>query len=131
VRFSFCWWRAWYIHPQKKSKNMKPIVSILLEKEPEFSDLVEVFVQRLPPTVAKIRQLYQEKAWPQLQKEVHELKGMGGGFGYPMLTELAGVIESQVKIANTEALQLLLDELDGLSDRIVEGMAKNEHQKCA
>jgi HPt (histidine-containing phosphotransfer) domain-containing protein len=110
---------------------MNPIVSILLEKEPEFTDLVEVFVQRLPPTVAKIKQLYQEKAWPQLQKEVHELKGMGGGFGYPMLTELAGTIESQVKAANAEAVQSLLEELDDLRDRIVEGMAKNKRQKCA
>ncbi|MCG6971461.1 MAG: Hpt domain-containing protein [Gammaproteobacteria bacterium] len=110
---------------------MNPIVSVLLEKEPEFSDLVEVFVKRLPPIVSKIRQLFQEKAWLQLKKEVHELKGMGGGFGYPMLTELAGRIEYQIKNQNHDEVGILLEELDALSDRIVKGMPTAQHQQCA
>lgn len=110
---------------------MKPITSLLLEHEPEFLDLVEVFVRRLPPIVAKIRQLFDERQWPQLKKEVHDLKGMGGGFGYPMLTELAARVESQVIREDIQGISGLLDELDGLSHRIVLGMSKLEQQKCA
>ena len=110
---------------------MKPITSLLLEREPEFLDLVEVFVRRLPPIVVKIRQLFDERQWPQLKKEVHDLKGMGGGFGYPMLTELAARVESQVIREDMQGISGLLDELDGLSHRIVLGMSKVERQKCA
>ena len=110
---------------------MKPISSLLLEREPEFLDLVEVFVRRLPPIVVKIRQLFNERQWPQLKKEVHDLKGMGGGFGYPMLTELAARVESQVIREDIQGISGLLDELDGLSHRIVLGMSKLEQQKCA
>jgi len=110
---------------------MKPITSLLLEHEPEFLDLVEVFVRRLPPIVVKIRQLFDERQWPQLKKEVHDLKGMGGGFGYPMLTELAARVESQVIREDIQGISGLLDELDGLSHRIVLGMSKLEQQKCA
>jgi len=110
---------------------MKPITSLLLEHEPEFLDLVEVFVRRLPPIVVKIRQLFDERQWPQLKKEVHDLKGMGGGFGYPMLTELAARVESQVLREDIQGISGLLDELDGLSHRIVLGMSKLEQQKCA
>ena len=81
--------------------------------------------------MGKIRQLFQQRAWPQLKKEVHELKGMGGGFGYPMLTELAGRIESQIKNQNSDAVETLLDELAGVCLRIVEGMPAVEHQQCA
>ena len=109
---------------------MKPITSLLLKNEPEFLDLVEVFVERLPPTIARIRWLYEQQLWPQLKKDVHELKGMGGGFGYPMLTELAAAIEAQVLDQDNETLLRSFDELDRLSARIVLGMEELE-QKCA
>lgn len=122
---------------------MDPITSTLLQNEPEYADLVEEFVKRLPPTVTRIIQLFDQIAnqmpnplssnanWLQLKKEVHDLKGMGGGFGYPMLTELAGKIDSQIKPGNIDMVKTLLKELDVLSARIVLGMAKYHQQKCA
>jgi len=109
---------------------MHAITSQLLEKEPEFLDLVEVFVQRLPATIANIGRLFDERKWPQLRKEVHELKGMGGGFGYPVLTELAAKIESQIAAENQDAVKSLLLELDGVRDCIVLGMSGTKRH-CA
>jgi HPt (histidine-containing phosphotransfer) domain-containing protein len=113
-----------------KAPNMDPIISTILKDEPEYADLVEVFVKRLPPTVSKAQQLFNEKNWPQFQKEIHDLKGMGGSYGFPMVTELAGNIGIQLRNDNTVAVQGLLQELEVISVRIVRGMTSNE-QKCA
>ena len=107
-----------------------PIISTILKDEPEYADLVEIFVDRLSPTVSKVRQLFNESNWSQFRKEIHDLKGMGGSYGFPMVTELAGNIGNQLRQGNAEAVQSLLQELEVISARISMGMAKNT-QKCA
>ncbi|KPJ90015.1 MAG: hypothetical protein AMJ53_15095 [Gammaproteobacteria bacterium SG8_11] len=114
-----------------KSQNMDPIVSTILHDEPEYADLIEVFVERLPPTVTKVQQLFNERQWPQFRKEIHDLKGMGGSYGFPMVTELAGQIGMELKEDNTDAVQSLLQELESISARIALGMLKDDQQKCA
>ncbi|MGD8593996.1 MAG: Hpt domain-containing protein, partial [Gammaproteobacteria bacterium] len=113
-----------------KAPDIDPIISTILTDEPEYADLVEVFVERLPPTVLKAKQLFNEKNWPQFRKEIHDLKGMGGSYGFPMVTELAGEIGIQLRNDNAMAVQGLLQELEVISVRITEGMASYE-QKCA
>lgn len=107
-----------------------PIISTILKDEPEYADLIEIFVERLPPTVLKVRQLFNESDWPQFRKEIHDLKGMGGSYGFPMVTELAGEIGNQLRQKNPEAVKSLLQELELVSTRIAMGMAK-QTQKCA
>ena len=113
-----------------KAPNADPIISTILKDEPEYADLIEVFVERLTPTVTKAQQLFNDKNWPQFHKEIHDLKGMGGSYGFPMVTELAGEIGLQLRNDNTAAVQDLLNELESVSERIVMGMA-NHSQKCA
>lgn len=107
-----------------------PIISTILEDEPEYADLIEIFVERLPPTVSKVRQLFNDSNWSQFRKEIHDLKGMGGSYGYPMVTELAGNIGNQLRQGNVEAVKSLLQELEVISSRIAMGMNK-QAQKCA
>lgn len=113
-----------------KVQNNSPIISTILNDEPEYADLIEIFVDRLPPTVTKVKQLFTEKNWSQFRKEIHDLKGMGGGYGYPMLTELASEIGVQLINDDFEAVQRLLQEMEAISERIVIGMEVYE-QKCA
>jgi HPt (histidine-containing phosphotransfer) domain-containing protein len=110
--------------------NMGPIISTILQDEPEYADLIEIFVERLPPTVTRVMRVFNERNWPQFRKEIHDLKGMGGSYGFPMITVLASEIGIQFKCENFEAVQNLLQELQSISTRIVMGMAKHE-QKCA
>jgi hypothetical protein len=51
------------------------------------------------------------------------LKGAGGGYGYPALTEQARKLEDAAKVADVEAARLLLNELNGLISAIVAGRA--------
>jgi CheY-like chemotaxis protein len=100
----------------------EPIVSTLLGEEPTLRDLVEKFVSELPALLEKIQQAYGRKDWDTLQDELHSLKGMGGGFGYYVLTELAGKAEFQISGENYKAAKVLLDEINQISTRIYEGI---------
>lgn len=56
---------------------------------------------------------------------IHQLKGVGGGYGYPMLTELCSDIETQIKNASVENVNSLLKEFNNMCDEILAGSDEN------
>lgn len=98
------------------------IQSRLLQAEPDLSDLVEKFVLDLPAVLDELRQLSEAQDWPTLRHKVHDLKGMGGTFGYPDLSELAAKLEFQLINQDGQAVDTLLGELDKLVKRICQGL---------
>jgi signal transduction histidine kinase/FixJ family two-component response regulator len=107
---------------ERSNKPDEPIISTLLSEEPTFRDLVEKFVAELPDMLEKLHGAYQQKDWVTLKDELHSLKGMGGGFGYNVLTELAGKAEFQVFSENYDAAKNLLDEISHISKLIEKGL---------
>ena len=84
--------------------------------------MVEKFVSELPALLKKIQLAFEQKDWDTVQDELHGLKGMGGGLGYHMLTELAGKMEFQISGENYRAAKVLLDEIYNICERIYEGI---------
>jgi signal transduction histidine kinase/FixJ family two-component response regulator len=112
-----------YLKPSEKpAKNREPIISTLLSEEPTFRDLVERFVTELPAMLRKMYHAYEQEDWPTLKEELHSLKGMGGGFGYNVLTELAGKAEFQLFTEHYETTKNLLDEINQISELIYQGI---------
>jgi HPt (histidine-containing phosphotransfer) domain-containing protein len=58
-----------------------------------------------------------------LREEVHRLKGIGGGFGFPELTERCAEIETTLKQTNHVRATALLDDLAAYSERIIKKRA--------
>ena len=112
-------------HSEQPSKPDGPIVSSLLIEDPTFVDLVNKFVSELSDMLSKLHRDYQQKDWVALKDGLHNLKGMGGGFGYQVLTELAGKAEFQVFSENYEAAKAFLDEISLISECIYEGIKSN------
>jgi signal transduction histidine kinase/DNA-binding NarL/FixJ family response regulator len=107
------------------SKSSEPIISTLLSEDPTFIDLVEKFVSELPEMLSRLNHAYKENDWISLKDGLHNLKGMGGGFGYQVLTELAGKAEFQVFSENYEAAKVFLDEINHASECINQGFKRN------
>ncbi|WP_455208671.1 ATP-binding protein [Kaarinaea lacus] len=110
---------------EQPSKPNAPIISTLLSEDPTFGDLVQKFVSELPDILSKLHNAYQQKDWVALKDRLHNLKGMGGGFGYHVLTELAGKAEFQIFSENYETAKAFLDEISQISERIYEGIKHN------
>jgi len=87
--------------PAPSAANSKPVKAGSLRSEminePRLAKLLERFVERLPERVATIESLLQEKDMSALRQAVHQLKGAGGGYGFPQITEIAAKAEEQIK----------------------------------
>ena len=76
--------------------NQLPIHSQLLHDEPDMKDLVIAFINRLPDMLSRVNTALAQQQWTELKNVLHDIKGTGGGFGFPMLTDLAAKIEFQI-----------------------------------
>jgi HPt (histidine-containing phosphotransfer) domain-containing protein len=77
-----------------------------------MQQLIHSFVSGLPAVVNEITTYYKDKQWQELVSSSHRLKGAGGAFGYPELTEITKSIMEKVKQRNHRELQELIDRLN-------------------
>lgn len=112
----------------KQTIEADPISSSLLDEDPEFIDLVMKFINSLPGIVKKIRDAEARGDWPKLKFLMHDLKSVGGGYGYPQVGQLAARIEFELVQNRYEALPALLTHLDSLCDRIYRGAPRETLQ---
>ncbi len=105
-----------------ESAKIVPLISIMLESEPDFMSILGGFVKNLGVSINELRQADQDKRWDDLKFIVHQIKGLGGGYGYPMMTDLAAKIEFQIVSKNYHEVSVLLDELYMLYERINVGI---------
>lgn len=58
-------------------------------QDAQYQVLVAGFIERLPGLISAIDKAAEQQAWPKLSRLLHNLKGLGGSFGYQVLSELA------------------------------------------
>ena len=80
----------------------------------EFRQLAQRFVHELPGIRQNLEQFMLSGEWAKLEVLVHDLKGMGGSFGYPQLTNKAGKIEFAIKNRSYTQAKSLLTSLVSL-----------------
>ena len=100
-----------------------PIVSALVDEEPVFVELMQEFVQRLATDMEELKAALGEQHWDVVKRISHNIKGGGGGFGFPMLTQVAAKIQTHLMNGEYEAVQHLVEEMDELCGRIYQGAA--------
>lgn len=69
------------------------LVSQLIMEDPTMKDLVEDFVEGLPNRLADLRGAMEQLNWDELRLLAHRLKGAGGSYGYPQISEVAAHME--------------------------------------
>lgn len=110
------------------SEHGTPVSSLLVEDDPEFLDLVQEFVADMGPTLDVLYELLKQHDLESMGKLVHTLKGQGGSFGYPMVSELAGQIEFQILSKNPDSIGALLSEMASLHLRMQGGLGLSDGQ---
>jgi HPt (histidine-containing phosphotransfer) domain-containing protein len=75
---------------------MDPIRSAF-ENDPDMIDIVREFAAAFPERMAALETCLAEGDLHKLQSLAHQLKGAGGGYGFPQITEAAGSLEKVVK----------------------------------
>jgi signal transduction histidine kinase/DNA-binding response OmpR family regulator len=115
-----------YIKSRKISeRNNIMLTSSLLNSEPDLIDLIDKFMLRLPVMQASVNLAHAEKNNEEFSGLIHQLKGVGGGYGYPMLTELCAKIEFQVASNEVANINLLIQEFNAMVKQILAGNEEN------
>ena len=76
--------------------------------DPELAEVLDQFVAGLTSPLAAMRNAFENDHMSEVIRLAHQLKGAGGSYGYPMLSDLAKVIESAAKASDLEAVKLAL-----------------------
>jgi HPt (histidine-containing phosphotransfer) domain-containing protein len=76
--------------------EMQPLRS-QYQDDPDMRDLVREFAAGLPERAAELERLFAAGQCAELGRIAHQLKGAGGGYGFPLITERAATLESSLK----------------------------------
>jgi CheY-like chemotaxis protein/HPt (histidine-containing phosphotransfer) domain-containing protein len=83
-----------------RSAAATPARSVLrseFAEDPDLKDILVDFVRRLPEQVLRLTTLTENGSLDELRRAVHQLKGAGGGYGFPRITEVAAAAEARIK----------------------------------
>lgn len=86
--------------------------------DPDMAAIIVEFAAQLSSRLNDMRQALNNGNWDLLCRMAHNIKGAGGSYGYPLLSEEAGKLESQAKHTDIEASTLTLSKMAGLCRRI-------------
>lgn len=96
-----------------------PIESDLLRDDDSFAELVEQFVEELGEKVRQMEDAVRAADFEALRVAAHQLKGSGGGYGYPILTDRAAQLEQHAKSAAIDKCLDAFAELKEICGRVV------------
>jgi len=95
-------------------------VSEEIANDPEFQLLVQQFVDSLPGQVSGIVDAVEKQDWERATLLSHNLKGVGGNYGYPQISDIARRINSKLKNQEYDDMDGLLTELQTICRQIAD-----------
>lgn len=101
------------------------LTSIILMKDPALISLIDRFIGRLPEMSKKINQAFLADEHEEFSNLIHQIKGVGGNYGYPSLTELCQQIEQFIVANNKEKIALLIEPFNIMVEKIIAGQEGN------
>jgi len=108
------------------NESNDPIIREPLGEDEELLSLIEMFVnQSLPEYVKIINDAMINQDWLLLKTNNHRLKGIGGGYGYPIVTEICSNIETALSKQQYSQVTSLVEELSNIYVRIKGGFDNN------
>ncbi len=92
--------------------------------DPALAGILEVFVTGLTGKVHAMKDHLANGNLDELERLAHQLKGAGGSYGYPIITEAAAGIEAACQKGDKEAVPRGIDLLERLCGAITAGFEK-------
>lgn len=97
----------------KPVSNDRPPLHSDFESDPDFKDLVVLFVDELGNRVDSIRQAFVEEDVAALCRIAHQLKGSAGGYGFDPIGDSASRLEHEL-LGDEAAISSLSERVEDL-----------------
>ena len=99
------------------SRDDEAVVSQFADN-PEIATILGDFVERLAGQVDAMREAHAAGRHEELQRAAHRLKGAGGSYGYPSLTDACKLLEDAAKAGDNAAAGAALEAVAALGQAI-------------
>ena len=109
----------------RSSSVPSKLVSQLVIDDPEMINIVTEFVGDLPARIAEMQNAHRELDWEMLRTCAHRLKGAGGSYGYPMLSEIGALLERGFIQRRDEQFSDLVSQLQRLAEAAEAGLCEH------
>jgi len=96
-----------------------PIYSSVLEDDPSMLDVVRQYISNLEKTKTALNQAVSRQEWDTVARLVHDIKGTGGAFGFPQLSETAKELDDLIKSRKYGEAKRLFENLNDTYNRIL------------
>ena len=84
-----------------------------------LTEVIGNFVAGLPDRMQAMRQALDAGLFPQLERLAHQLKGGGGSYGYPRITEVARQVENAARAGDSEEANLAVGRMQRFCGAVV------------
>ena len=107
---------------EMSAQSTRPITSDFAD-DPDLADIIAQFIDGLPDKLRSMREALDHGDFETLQRLAHQLKGAGGSYGYPALTDAAKRLEDAAKVQDREAATLAFASFSDLCRAVTSGAA--------
>ena len=101
------------------------LTSNLLKEDPKLIGLIDKFILRIPVLRDSINSAFNGEEFEEFSGLIHQVKGVGGAYGYPALTEICIKIEDGIRNDNLDKVKLLMNDFDKMIEEIILGSDEN------
>lgn len=89
---------------------------IVVRADPEIADLIPRFLENRQKDIVLIMEALKKKDFEAIKILGHSMKGAGGGYGFPGVTEIGRSIEDAAREKNLEGILMAVDRLTNYLD---------------
>jgi histidine phosphotransfer protein HptB len=104
--------------PYDCSKSKTMTQKIIAEVSKDLEPLIPRYIERRHKEIEIFRGHLAARNFEALRIGGHSLKGSGGGYGFPDLTRIGGIIETASKAGDVESIQNALTEYADYMQRV-------------
>ena len=109
------------IQVSKLDRSVPEMICSEYADDTDLVELIDEFVVGLAADIESMRKVLEDSDYDGLRRLAHQMKGAGGSYGYPMLTETAKTIEKAAKEEDVKAGTQALDRFEVLCQAVGRG----------
>jgi HPt (histidine-containing phosphotransfer) domain-containing protein len=91
---------------------------IIVKVDPDLEDLIPGFLENRKLDVDKLRSALDQNSFEDLRSIGHSIKGVGGGYGFDLMSEYGANIEMAAKESNADEVLENINKLDDYLKRL-------------
>jgi len=110
------------VKSDNNDQSNEPIISTIIKENPEFSNIINTFVTELFYELNLLQKAIDNNSWKEVKGILHDLTGISGNFGFPLLSQESSKLENSLDSGNYDDLKSQIKCLINIKNRMEAGL---------